>query len=636
MSKKNTSSTRCQISGIGRRRNLNKTKTSSSVEISPETVELFGMNAPSWCTPEVYQQLIQEWEVWKSGFENPSAFKKEISKYLKVRQSEVSLVKNSIRGTWLRFYMSPQILKQMFVEGLLFSTPDSGQDPKYPTPKNIKIASKHAGRQWGKVRFLSDWIDGLSINVIKYPGGKIALQIVDGEHRLWGIIGFQMGLVSLDHPDGCEIYFYSEKIHGNKMVVNGMNLTEIVNNANAMVKNDNNRVTETDVLDQFNANKIQVTILPMYDRSEASTYFKEKNSHSNDKGVPQMLHAYFDEANIKIRHFSSIKDSLFVGNPDAKLHPFFEECFPENEKYNLMTFMYAHMIVQFIINDGFVDSSDSALMEFYHKSKGYEKEYNQNLESKVQSALDFLYKIFVNMTDGYKHMGANEKPSKQYVQQLLMTRKYLLGKNAFIHNEREFIQKFDEFVFENYTDPKTDARLPFGENMASSSKNNYKNAWHHIRDNFLGTGTWESTRTVDGFIEIGIHTKGVKMKRNFSKTTIKNSCRKNNWLDIDGISLKDKGAIEIGGHIISDWELNQLSDSERNLAAKREGCFTNDVFSMHENCRAMSKYHNDRMGVLPLSLYLPIMNESKEVVKEREKEFKEQILNRHKNYRRAA
>ena len=30
------------------------------------------------------------------------------------------------------------------------------------------------------------------------------------------------------------------------------------------------------------------------------------------------------------------------------------------------------------------------------------------------------------------------------------------------------------------------------------------------------------------------------------------------------------------------------------------------------------------------------MNESKEVVKEREKEFKEQILNRHKNYRRAA
>jgi hypothetical protein len=615
------------------RRN-NKVVASTTV-VPIDMVRLVGMNAPNWVTEKEYESLQSNWEIQKSSFENPSEFKKAVSKYLKVRISDITLVKNAIRGNWLRFYMSPKVLAQMFKDGLLFSTPDTGQDPKFPTKKNIKIASKHAARQWGRVRNLADWIDGLSINLIKYKNGKIVLQIVDGEHRLWGIIGFQLGLVSLNHPDGCEIYFYSEKIYGEKMNVNGMNLSEIVNNANQMLKNDCDTVTEEDVLEQFNANKIQVTILPMYNRQEASTYFKEKNSHSDDKGIPQMLHAHFDSANIKIRYFSSIKDHLFEGNPSAKLHQFFDECFPEEEKYNLMTFMYAHMVTQFIINDGFVSSSDSEIMERYQKLRGYEGVYTNDLEKKVKVALDFLYNVLIHIKDGYMHMKSGDKPSKQYVQQLLMIRKYLLEKDSYIYDYKLFVEKFDKFVYDNYTDPNTDARLPFGLAMASSGPQYYKNAWEHIRDNFLGKVTKNSVKTPEELMEIGINVRGSKLSRKFSKSRIYSSSRKYNWIDVDGISLKDKGAVPIGGHIISDWELNQLSDSERNIAAEREGCFTNNVFWAHENCRAMSKYHNDRMGVLPLSIYMEVINEPNKVVREREKQFREEVTSRLSKYRTA-
>ena len=224
-----------------------------------------------------------------------------------------------------------------------------------------------------------------------------------------------------------------------------------------------------------------------------------------------------------------------------------------------------------------------------------------------------------------------------------MIRKHLFGKGYQIIDEKTFITQYYAFVKYNSNEVdaitglvNTKARLPFGTDMANSSLENYKSAWKTIEKKFIGLGKIGTMKPDDELYEIGIYPISTELPRLFSRNRINLSVIEHGGLDIDGISFEEKGAVPVGGHIISDWELEQLSDGDRDKAAVREGCFMNDEFQFSQNCRAMSKYHNDRMGVLPLSLYLPIMNESKEVVKQCEKEFKEQILNRHKNYRRAA
>ena len=58
-------------------------------------------------------------------------------------------------------------------------------------------------------------------------------------------------------------------------------------------------------------------------------------------------------------------------------------------------------------------------------------------------------------------------------------------------------------------------------------------------------------------------------------------------------------------------ELIRLTDDERDEAFKEEGL--GDKFDFNLNCRASSSYHNQRMGVLRLSEYLPIINDDEKV-----------------------
>jgi hypothetical protein len=62
-------------------------------------------------------------------------------------------------------------------------------------------------------------------------------------------------------------------------------------------------------------------------------------------------------------------------------------------------------------------------------------------------------------------------------------------------------------------------------------------------------------------------------------------------------------------------ELIRMTDKERDEAFKAEGL--GDEFDFDKNCRAMSSYHNQRMGVLRLSEYLLVINESDSVVRAR-------------------
>jgi hypothetical protein len=74
--------------------------------------------------------------------------------------------------------------------------------------------------------------------------------------------------------------------------------------------------------------------------------------------------------------------------------------------------------------------------------------------------------------------------------------------------------------------------------------------------------------------------------------------------------------------------LENLSDSERDVAAKEEGGFTDDKFNHEENCRPMCDYHNNRMGILRLSRYLEIMHEDTDIINQEIQKYRQELINR--------
>ena len=614
--------------------------------------KLIGMNAPSWFDKIQVGLLRKNWALWQSGFMNSNSFKKKIAKLFQIDESKISVGTSPVpsKGSVVRLELSSKHLYDMYIAERMFSTPESGQDPKMYSVDNMKIAGQHAARHWGRIRHQSDWINGLTINTVM-ADDKIILEIVNGEHRLWGIIGFQLGVVPLISPDGKDLYFYSDKLAGTvksrgidgKILVNNLKLSEIVDKANSNLANKANRVTVDDVLSVFNTNTIKVTLLPMYNRDQASFYFEEENSSSNKK-LPALFHARTEYANIQIRRYSSIKDHLFVGSDD-EMHPFFIDCVSEKEQYNLMPHMMSHMITQRIIkkeflprpktdNGTFVKSTDGNLLEEYEKMSGYKDYYTEDeiLEGKTKNCLTYLHSLCSNASSKFE-------PSKQEMQYLAEMEDYLGERNCYICDSGTLIDLFLEFKHKNYfliPGDSSSGKTAFGQHMSHSGLKDYERGWKFIRKNFLGNGkSHTSFKEDEDRLEMGIATWGEELPRKFSTHRTNRSAREHGYKDIDGRSFIELGITPAGGHIISHWELRHLSDSERDQAAVREG-FKSGKFVFEENCRAISPYHNQRMGVLPLSLYLPIMNESDEIVREREREFKEQILNRHKNYRRAA
>jgi hypothetical protein len=64
-----------------------------------------------------------------------------------------------------------------------------------------------------------------------------------------------------------------------------------------------------------------------------------------------------------------------------------------------------------------------------------------------------------------------------------------------------------------------------------------------------------------------------------------------------------------------------MTKEERDIAFQNEKL--GDVFDFNKNCRAMSSYHNQRMGVLRLSEYLSLMHDENSVRTARIRKYKE-------------
>lgn len=559
-----------------------------------ELKKLIEMQTPSWLTKDLYEQLQKEWNDFKYS---DDAFESYIVTTFKVPRKDI--IYNPYWKS-VNFRVSPSVLMEKWNAGLIVSTPATGQDPKEVNSKNIEIASKHAGNHWGNEDG-SFWIQYGTFNLVLYPNGSLVLEPTDVEHRLWGLIAFLLGLVPLKSEK--TLYYHNNAIVGGKIEVNDLTLSEIVIKANENLKQNQIAITDNDIKDRFNLGTFPVTILPMYSEKECHDYYRTINS-SQQKTKPQQFHAKEEDANLRIKKFSSIKNERFLGSEDS-LHPFFKHCFDKGSQVDLETFMVSHLVYQYSLNNDFIDSTDAPIYNYYVKLKGYRDSYSDDSENKLIETLNYLYELF--------KFSPNRNPSRQQILQLLKLTDYLDSESLVIYDKELFINKFFEFLDEHqwsYDDEGNRIKEPFAENMFSSTCANHRSGFDYIKRHFLGDGSKGVKYVESELPNKGIMISGSKLPRVFEQHIISKSAKDNRNLDIDGNEFKEK---PVGGHIISDYELLSLNDEQRNEVFKTEGL--GNKFLHNKNCRAMSSYHNLRMSILRLSEYMEIINESDDVVK---------------------
>jgi hypothetical protein len=582
---------------------------------------LIEMETPVWVTKEIYTQLVNEWGTLKLDYDN---FVANVSDLFTIAPNELM-----INPVWksISFRVSPKIFAEFYQKGRLISSPATGQDPKIVTSENIETASEHAGYQWGNIDG-AHWLEWGTFNLILYPGGIFVLEPVDVEHRLWGLIGFQLGIVKLSSDK--TLYYEDIRIEGGRIEVNDLYLSEIVVLANDSLKsNVTSIITEEDILKRFNKGKFLTTILPMYSEADCHEYYRVKNKRSG-KSKPQLMHAKDEVSNLLIKKFSSLKNHRFTASTDC-LHPFYQHCFTNSSKTSLYTFMVSHLLFQYLNSDGFLKhyTTDSSLVDEFIRTKGYTKcnlPYDDSSEKQLLETLDYLYDMFSRTPE-------EKDPSKQRILLLLELTKYLTNSNLFIYDKDTFMKSFNDFWDEKYytwklddngLEYQTDTRDEFGNYVTNSDSKSYNRAFNILRVGLLCNNDKSLVYDKSIIDSLGIKEIGGYIPRLFSPKVIEKSAKTHKYLDIDDKPFNTKEK-PVGGHIISDFELTFLSDEERDNALLNEGI--TGGFKHDNNCRAMSSYHNLRMNVLRLSEYMKIINEDDSVIRKAIAEKRKVILN---------
>jgi len=508
------------------------------------------------------------------------------------------------------FQSSPKPLVEQYSKDNLFSEPGSGQDPKMYSAANLKTAAHHSGRQWGwnenkdkdgkLIPSNSQWIESGTFNIVQYPNGRVVLEPCNVEHRLWGLIGFPLGIVPIDSKH--KLWYYnnklpelydenSKKMH-RRIEVNKMYLSDIVKECDRYGVT----VTETDILNShFYSNDFNFTILPFYSKEECEHYFREVNT-SSSKSRLQLHHSESSEIMDWWKSNSSPKCVNFKPMK-CNYHPLVE-ILPDTEKVKLEGLAYQMLISDYISQgENPIDSTDAKLIERYHHTNGYKSFFNEEFKERVLELEDYVYDLISSSM-------VPVKLSRQMIQQLLMMREHLDYNGYVIQDTVSFMEEYRKYYIKAQEDDKKNM-TPFGRDVRSGSKKNAKNAFLTTRNDFL-----KSLTDIDYLKSIGIVPQSESLKRVFSNDTILENLELNEGKDIDGELLN---TAPVGGHIISHMELERLSSEQRDEAFKAEGL--GDKFDHNKNCRAMSAYHNQRMGVLRLSEYLQLIDQSDETVK---------------------
>ena len=504
----------------------------------------------------------------------------------------------------------------------MISPPSTGQDPKQYTKANEETASTHAGNMWGDDNG-SFWLREGVLNFVIYPNGKTVLEATDIEHRLWGIIASALGYVPF--KSNRKLYFESPKIKklnedgsiSNSIQINGMTVFDIVEESNKYV--ENGIVTIDDVLNRYYSvgHTFKLRLLPMYSEKECHNFYEVLNKSDNKKEA-QLLHASTYPSNFWIKTLSSIKLDRFKA-ADYKLHPLFKNLYPNGLLISLESFMTSHMIFQYVINNEyFVESTDVKIRQKIHDTYGYSSDWNGNeiedIKENIIEKLDILYKFYSQIE--------NPKITRQVIQQILQTLKWIDGENYIVCDWNLFAKSLYEFIQTERVHHEGDdkgTKTKFGTNLGAAKLKDYKSAFAYIKKGFLQ----EHIIKNEDSLSIGISIKSDSIPRLFSNDVIDDSYKKEKGIDIDGNIINGR---RVGGHIISDFELIRMTPDERVQAFIDEGL--GDKFDFDLNCRAMSSHHNLRMSVLRLSEYINIMHLPDSAIKEAIKKKKESLSNK--------
>jgi hypothetical protein len=560
-----------------------------------QLTDLIEMKAPKWLTKEVYREYANKKNQLRNDFKMGNA----MSVLFPTHNSSPS-------PTWGSYVTeeSPQLLVDMYLKGAIISDPSVGQDPKKYSPSNLTTAAYHAGRHWGWGVKLDDtgtiipkttsmWIANGTFNIVKFQNGKLVLQPCNVEHRLWALVGFPLDIVPLksEYP----LYYYNDELPAEwdseykqtvrRIKVNDMYLSDIVMACSELGVD----VTQDEILrTQFYSNKFKFELLPFFTQMQCEQYFREVNS-SSSKTIPQLLHAESQPFMWWTKQFSSIKLTNF-GPLESKLHPLFE-LLKDTKLVSLESMMYTMLVASFIDNGyKFVDSTDDKLAKIFYHTNGFHDKFTKDEEFKTSiiDNLDFLYSLF--------SQAENPTISRQSIQQLLYLNVILNDSGYVIADRKLFIESFTKWYSETQLDSGNITK--FGTDVRAGSSKSASDAFKEVRKSFINQLSDD-----ESLKHIGIVLQSPSVPRLFDIDNITDSFNKNSGIDIDGFELITK---PVGGHIISDMELIRMTILERNEAFVSERI--GDKYEHKLNCRAMSSYHNLRMGILRLSEYMSVIS----------------------------
>jgi hypothetical protein len=569
-----------------------------------ELNRLMQMTPPSWLTKEIYEEFLNNRDTWQKQFQMSWS----LVELLGSENAKVFTFGDgwdSVDGA-----ISPKFLFDKYLKGELISDPTTGQDPKTYSVENVKIASKHAGNQWGYKKKIipmgndemintpSAWISFGTFNLIKI-GGKLCITPINVEHRLWAFIAFPMNLITLASKHS--LWFYHQNLPPvfdseiQKMVrgirVNDMYLSDIVAKCNELGATD---VTEDTIKNRFFENKFKFSFLPFFSQKQTEEYFAAIND-SSSKTVAQIFHAESHHIQYWVKEFSSVKVTKFT--PCGKhLHPVFETM-KDGDLVKLEPLMISHTILQKNIKGGYIPHSDKALVSLFYENKN---KVTDEIKKNTISDLNWLDSV----------LSKSETPlaiTKQLAQHFLKIRDYLDDSNRVIADKALFIDEWNKWFASKGENQNNGQLTEFAGYWRKSTIDAYTGAWGIIFNEFINRNK-----------EVGIVTKSPVVPRLFSDDVVYDSYIKHNRVDVDAKLFTTK---PVGGHMISDMELIRMTPDQRNQAFIDEGI--GDTFDFNKNCRAMSSYHNNRMGVLRLSEYLPIINDDKKVIEARIKKYNE-------------
>jgi hypothetical protein len=571
--------------------------------------------APEWLTKDIYQEFLETRDELSKDFQMHLALSTLLGNF------ETSKLTYNEAWGYYDIAASPKFLSMKYLDGTLLSSPDSGQDSKTYSIDGLRVASKHAARHWGwndknnalnpdgspKQTAPSQWTGVKVFNII-YINKKLVIVPIDCEHRLWGVIGFPMDCVPMPenyedlyfyHPDLPERYDEELETNVRRVKINGLYLSEIVNLCH---EKGAVNVTEETIKERFWSNTANFRFLPSFSRFDTERYFGECNDTSQ-KSLVQLFHAKPNETMYWIKDFSSIKVTEF--EPSGKsLHELYNSL-PSAKLFSLESLMLSVLVGEYnILGRKLINRGDKFLTDSFAEHN----EYSNELRVSILNDLDLVYSLtskYINLIDG-----KDLEPTRPLILNLLHMNDKFEDLGYCIADKALFINSWQEW-FEDNQETNTGEMTIFAGHWRKAG--NFKQTFKLIQEDFLNDFDKETLRS------IGVVKQPLHQPRAFSKKTITDSYNEENGLDIDGSSFVHP----VGGHIISDMELARMTEEEKNQAFSDEGL--GDTFDFDKNCRAMSGHHNRRMGVLRLSEYMKVINDSDEIVKDKQRQKYEEL-----------